>query len=82
VGCIFNNASHISFCPRQQHHNPQLTTQKYVSSVLVSKKLTTYNSLLTTRRSPLNVKHFYFCPQTAFWFQNEQKPLKIVQKQT
>ena len=44
--------------------------------------ITTHCSPLTTRRSPLNVKHFYFCPQTAFWFQNEQKPLKIVQKQT
>jgi hypothetical protein len=34
-------------------HNSSLTAQKYVSSVLVSKKLTTHNSLLTTRRSPL-----------------------------
>ena len=30
----------------------------------------------------LNVKHFYFCPQFSHWCQNEQKPLKIVQKQT
>ena len=36
----------------------------------------------TSQRSSLTVKHFYFCPQTAYWFQNEQKPLKIVQKQT
>ena len=39
-------------------------------------------SQLIAHRSPLNVKHFYFCPQVSHWCQNEQKPLKIVQKQT
>ena len=37
---------------------------------------------LPPTHSPLNVKHFYFFPWTIHWFQNEQKPLKIVQKQT
>ena len=45
-------------------------------------KLITHHSQLTTHRSPLTVKHFYFCPQTRHWCQNEQKSLKIVQKQT
>ena len=38
-------------------------------------------SLIPTR-SPLNVKHFYSFPQNTHWFQNEQKPLEIVQKRT
>ena len=37
---------------------------------------------LTPTHSPLNVKYFYFCPSNHTWFQNEQKPLKIIQKQT
>jgi hypothetical protein len=52
-----------------------------VSSDIRSSLIAHY-SFLTAHRSPLNVKHFYFCPQNAYWFQNEQKPLKIVQKQT
>ena len=39
-------------------------------------------SQLITHYSPLTVKHFYFYRQTAYWCQNEQKLLKIVQKQT
>ena len=44
--------------------------------------LTAHNSLLIAHYSSLTVKHFYFCPQATHWYQNEQKPLKIVQKQT
>ena len=43
---------------------------------------TTHHSQLVTHRSPPNVKHFYFCPHSIHWCQNEQKPPKIVQKQT
>ena len=39
-------------------------------------------SFLTAHYSPLNVKHFYFFPEITNWCQNEQKPYKIVQKQT
>ena len=37
---------------------------------------------LPPTHSPLTVKYFYSCPQNAYWCHNEQKPLKIVQKQT
>ena len=41
-----------------------------------------FKTYVKSKRSPLNVKHFYFCPSNLKWFQNEQKSIKIVQKQT
>ena len=41
-----------------------------------------FKTYVKSQRSPLNVKHFYFCPSNLKWFQNEQKSIKIVQKQT
>ena len=57
-------------------HCSQFISQNLWSSVSsVCQSLPPTHSLLT-------VKYFYSCPQNAHWFQNEQKPLKIVQKQT
>ena len=58
--------------------DPTIENMSFCSSV----QSKTHYSQLIARCSPLTVKHFYFCPQTAFWCQNEQKSLKIVQKQT
>ena len=60
-------------------HCSQLIGQNLWSSVA---SVSSVCQSLNPTRSPLNVKYFYSCPQNAHWFQNEQKPLKIVQKQT
>ena len=52
-----------------------------VSSDIRSSLIAHY-SFLTAHYSPLNVKHFYFFPEITNWYQNEQKPYKIVQKRT
>jgi hypothetical protein len=44
--------------------------------------LIAHRSPLTVHRSTPTVKHFYFFPSNRTWCQNEQKSLKIVQKQT
>ena len=43
---------------------------------------TSHCSSLTTHSSSPTVKHFYFCSSSLKWCQNEQKSLKIIQKQT
>ena len=54
---------------------------QFISQNLWSSVSSVCQSLNPTH-SPLNVKHFYFFPRTIHWFQNKQKPLEIVQKQT
>ena len=54
---------------------------QFISQNLWSSVSSVCQSLSPTR-SPLYVKYFYFCPSNHTWFQNEQKPLKIFQKQT
>ena len=60
-------------------HCSQFISQNLWSSVA---SVSSVCQSLSPTRSPLYVKYFYFCPQNAHWFQNEQKPLEIVQKQT
>ena len=60
-------------------HCSQLITQNLWSSVVSASSAC---QSLPPTHSPLNVKYFYSCPQNAHWFQNKQKPLEIVQKQT
>ena len=60
-------------------HCSQLIGQNLWSSVA---SVSSVCQSLNPTRSPLYVKYFYFCPSNHTWFQNEQKPLEIVQKQT
>ena len=60
-------------------HCSQLIGQNLWSSVA---SVSSVCQSLNPTRSPLYVKYFYSCPQNAHWFQNEQKPLEIVQKRT
>ena len=60
-------------------HCSQLIGQNLWSSVA---SVSSVCQSLNPTRSPLNVKYFYFCPSNHTWCQNEQRSLKIVQKQT
>ena len=60
-------------------HCSQLIGQNLWSSVA---SVSSVCQSLNPTRSPLYVKYFYSFPQNTHWCQNEQKPLKIVQKQT
>ena len=59
-----------------------LLTTHWSKSVIIRRICVICVPIAIPTHSPLTVKYFYSCPQNAYWFQNEQKPLKIVQKQT